>query len=232
MLAYHLVIHCRWRLCQLPQQIYGTVFLSPLYVTYQRRRRRNTKAKDQHHCQQVQLSGNSLFIFNEPIPHTLDNLCGSRYFTILPKSISKFQDKRGTEIKAKLKYFIVKTQHATHANNIKTCMTRANVLFVRLGSITSQDPRTTVLILDTGASFGLTPFKSDFIDYVKYNILVKDVKKFNNVIGIVTKIHRFVDANEKYLFLPCIYYHLPTTDVQLFSPKTYHPLLCAHSRIK
>ena len=29
------------------------------------------------------------------------------------------------------------------------------------------DPKTMVLIWDTGASAGLTPFRSDFIDYVK-----------------------------------------------------------------
>ena len=40
-----------------------------------------------------------------------------------------------------------------------------------------------MLIWDTGASFGLTPFRSD-IDYVKCEIPVRDVTKVNKVIGI------------------------------------------------
>ena len=111
-------------------------------------------------------------------------------------------------------------------------MASKNILCGRLGSSTSQDPRTTVLIWDTGASFGLTPFKSDFIDYVKCNTPVKDVKKLNTVSGIGTTIHKFVDANGKYVFLPCVSYHLPTTDVRLFSPQTSHQLHGAHSIIK
>ena len=111
-------------------------------------------------------------------------------------------------------------------------MASVNILCGRLGSSTSQDPRTTVIIWDTGASFGLAPFKSDFIDYVKCNTPVKDVKKVNTVIGIGTIIHKFVDANGKYVFLPCISYHLPTTDVRLFSPQTYYQLHGAHSIIK
>ena len=69
------------------------------------------KSKALHHRQQLikselifQLSGDSHFRFNDPIPpHILDILCGSRYFTRHPKFISNFQDKNGTEIKAKLK---------------------------------------------------------------------------------------------------------------------------------
>ena len=61
---------------------------------------------------------------------------------------------------------------------------------------------------------------------------MKDVTKFNTVIGIGTKIHKFVDANVKDVLLPFFYYHLPTTDVQLFSPQNYHQLHGAHSIIK
>ena len=88
----------------------------------------------------------------------LDNLCGSRGFTRLPKLISKFQDNNGTEKKAKIKSFIAKTQHDTHDNHIKACMVCVNVICCRLGSSISQNPLTTVFIWDNGLSFGLTPF--------------------------------------------------------------------------
>ena len=90
----------------------------------------------------------------------MGNFCGSKDFIRLTKLISKFQDKNGTKLKAKLKEFIAKTRHAKHANYINTYMARINVLCVRLISVTSQDPRTTVILWDNGASFGLTPFKN------------------------------------------------------------------------
>ena len=78
----------------------------------------------------------------------------------------------------------------------------------------------------------MAPFKSDLVDYVKCNIPLKDVTKVNTVIVNGKTIHRFVDANGKYLFLPCIYYHLPTTYVQLLYPQNYHQPHSAHSIIK
>ena len=79
-----------------------------------------------------------------------------------------------------------------------------------------------ILIWDTGASFGMTPFRSDFIDYVESDIAVKYVTKINHVIGIGTTLHKFKIYKGKDVFLPCVSYNLPTTDVQLFSPQTYH----------
>ncbi len=86
------------------------------------------------------------------------------------------------------------------------------------------DPKTMVLIWDTGASAGLTPFRSDFIDYVEVDFEVRDVTKANKVKGIGTTLHKFVDNNGKNVYLPCVSYHLPTTDVRLFSPQIYHQL--------
>jgi hypothetical protein len=81
-----------------------------------------------------------------------------------------------------------------------------------------------VLIWDTGASAGLTPFRSDFIDYVEVDFEVRDFTKANKVVGIGTTLHRFVDNNGKHVYLPCVSYHLPTTDVRLFLPQIYHQL--------
>ena len=198
----------------------------PLICHKLRMRRRKPKSKALHHCRGVikpesnfQLSGDSHFRLYEPIPPPiLDNLCGSIDFTRLPKLISKFQDNHGTELKADLKDFLANNQHTTHTNHIKTSMVRANLRCGCLGYSTSYYPCTTVIVLDTGASFGLIAFKSNFIDYVNCNIPVKDVTKVNTVIGIGLTIHKFADTNVKYVFLPCISYHLPTTDVKLLYP--------------
>ncbi len=65
------------------------------------------------------------------------------------------------------------------------------------------DPKTLILIWDNGGSAGLTPFRSDFIDYVECDIDVCDIAKVNKVIGIGTTLHKLVDAagNDTTIFL-------------------------------
>jgi hypothetical protein len=79
------------------------------------------------------------------------------------------------------------------------------------------NPKALILIQNTGASYGLTPFMSDFID----NVSVRDITKVNNVIGIGTTLHKFTNIKGFPLYLPCVLYHLPETDVHLLSPQTY-----------
>jgi hypothetical protein len=86
------------------------------------------------------------------------------------------------------------------------------------------------LVWDTGASFGLTPFRGDFLDYVECKITVRDIARENTVIGVGTTLHKFkIDGND--VFLPCLSYHLPTAEVRLFSPQTYHTLYGGHSTV-
>jgi hypothetical protein len=67
-----------------------------------------------------------------------------------------------------------------------------------------------ILIRDTGATYGLTPFRSDFIDYVKCKIPVRDATKVNTVVGTGTTLHKlFTDINGNPIYLPCVSYHLP-----------------------
>jgi len=73
-------------------------------------------------------------------------------------------------------------------------------------------------------SYDLTLFRSDFSDYVKCKIPVRDVTKVNTVVGIGTTLHKFTDINGNPVYLPCFSYHLPETDVRLFSPQTYYQM--------
>ena len=66
----------------------------------------------------------------------------------------------------------------------------------------TNNTKSLILIWDTGASFGITPFRSDFIDYVKADIAVKDVTKIIKVIGIGTTLHRLKNDKGKGVFLP------------------------------
>ena len=70
-----------------------------------------------------------------------------------------------------------------------------------------------MLIWDTGGSFGLTPFRSEFIDYVRADITVIYVTKSNHFIGVGTTIQKCVELNGTTCYLPCVSYHLPSIDV-------------------
>ena len=77
-------------------------------------------------------------------------------------------------------------------------------------------------------SYELTPFRSDFIDNVKCDFLVKDATKVNRVIGIGTNINKFIDSNGQDIFLLCIFY-LPTQKyVCLLYYQTYHQMHGIH----
>jgi hypothetical protein len=122
-----------------------------------------------------------------------------------------------------------------HEKNISSCIARVAAL---RGTFENRpvgggklDPRSVILIWDTGASYGLTPFCSDFIDYVECDIPVRDVTKVNKVIGIGTTLHKFTDTDGKPVFIPCVSYHLPQTDVRLFSPQTYHQMHGGYSEV-
>ena len=90
--------------------------------------------------------------------------------------------------------------------------------------------RTCPLVWDTGASAGLTPFKCDFIDYMECKISVKDIARTNMVIGIGTTLHKCW-VNGEAIYLPGLSYHLPSAEVRLFSPQTYHKLYGGHSSV-
>ncbi len=83
------------------------------------------------------------------------------------------------------------------------------------------------LVWDTGALFGLTTFCGDFVDYVMCKITVQDIACENTVVSIGTTLHRFKIDGEDF-FLPCLSYHLPSAEVHLFSPQTYHTLYDGH----
>ncbi len=53
----------------------------------------------------------------------------------------------------------------------------------------------------------------------------------NEVIGIGTTIHKFMDIDGNPVFLPCVSYHLPQTNVRLFSPQTYHQMHGGYSEV-
>ena len=71
-----------------------------------------------------------------------------------------------------------------HVKNAQSCVNRVNTLRGTYGGTYEKrscfspgllDPKSLILIWDKGVSYGLTPFQSDLIDYVKCEIPVRDV---------------------------------------------------------
>ena len=79
-----------------------------------------------------------------------------------------------------------------------------------------------MLVWDMGDTYGLTPFSSEFINDVSFDILGKDVNKVNMVIGIGTTLNKFIESNDQDILFPCISYQPTETYVCLFSPQPYH----------
>ncbi len=87
---------------------------------------------------------------------------------------------------------------------------------------TSHSLDDTILVYDLGASAGLILFKPGFFNYVKCSIPVCDISKVNEVIGIGTTIHKFVNTKGQFVYLPQVAYHFPSSKVCLFSPEVFH----------
>jgi hypothetical protein len=66
---------------------------------------------------------------------------------------------------------------------------------------------------------------------VACTILVWDVTKVNNAIGLGTTLHKFTDTRGFPVYLPCVSYHLPQTDICLFSPQTYHQMHGGYTKV-
>ena len=235
-LHYSLVQRCRRRTQQHPSRMDVTCFPSPFCSKHRRWRRRRRKSKTRQWKQRVVehrafLSGHPpLFKLEELPPWLIEDFChkSGQDFLKLPRLLAEFEGDY-------LQSFV---EQQDHQSNVRTLLQRAvsHSAVVRgqdLDESTVEAHRLlpngptyadTNLIWDTGASFGLTPFRCDFIDYVECNIEVKDVTKINNVVGIGTTLHKFKDINGVDVFLPCVSYHLQTTDIHLFSPQTYHQL--------
>ena len=91
--------------------------------------------------------------------------------------------------------------------------------------------KTTQLVWDSEASFGLTFFLADSIDYVECDIDVKDISKLNKVIGFRTILHKFTATNSDLLHFPALSYHLPLADICFFSFQAYHQLCGGSSEL-
>ena len=135
-----------------------------------------------------------------------------------------------------------------HAKNIEAALLRAEIMFNesktnkiplskpnfkqrKKNSDFSRRYRDTPCVIDTGASYGLTPFKEDFLTYEECDITVKAVASNNKVVGMGIVLYKMPATNGDTCFVPGIAYHMPECDIRLLSPQSYHQMYSGHSEL-
>ncbi len=76
-----------------------------------------------------------------------------------------------------------------------------------------------LFIIDTGASFCITPHQSDFTFYRDSKVKIEDLSKSNTVKGEGFIRWKVRDTNGKIVNLDLPGYHMPAAEVQLLSPQ-------------
>ena len=132
-----------------------------------------------------------------------------------------------------LNYF--KSQdHTREAHHVVSCMNQHIHLFLKASKSRANVLKllkTTLLVRDFGASFELTPFHAEFIDYVECDIDFKDISKLNKVNGFGTTLQNHTATNNDLLYIPAFSYHLPSADICFFSPQAYYQLYGGSSEL-
>ena len=84
------------------------------------------------------------------------------------------------------------------------------------------NPKSTPLIVDTGASCCITPHKSDFVDgtYTTSEVKIKDLSGLNSVAGKGLIRWRVRDTKGRIQTLEIEGYHIPKASVRLMSPQS------------
>ena len=199
----------------------GKVILLPEWRKHKRWKRKNAKSRSSYRLRHCHFFKPASKISNI----TLRNWCynSGQDFTQLPRLLNSLN---GTQ----------QFHKWNHQSTAQSVVDRLNVFQCGLENNADQcnhcpSFENTPLVWDTGASLGLTPYRADFFDYVEVSIPVRDVTKTNYVVGIGTVVYRFQNDRGDDVFLPCIAYHLPTADIRLFSPQSYHQMHGQHSTV-
>mmetsp|Transcript_4245 Transcript_4245/g.9634 ORF Transcript_4245/g.9634 Transcript_4245/m.9634 type:complete len:345 (+) Transcript_4245:2650-3684(+) len=85
--------------------------------------------------------------------------------------------------------------------------------------LTSGTRDNTPCVFDTGATNNLTPFRSDFLDYQEVDLDVKAVGSVGKIIGYGTVLYRLKTRCGHFVYRPGLAYHMPASDIRLYSPQ-------------
>ncbi|KAL7459520.1 hypothetical protein ACHAWC_011291, partial [Mediolabrus comicus] len=78
------------------------------------------------------------------------------------------------------------------------------------------------LVFDSGASFDISPFRSDFLTYTPVsNTVVQGINAKSEIAGVGLVMYRFTTRSGRTIFRPSIAYHMPSADIRLLSPHVH-----------
>ena len=104
---------------------------------------------------------------------------------------------------------------------VQILMARAGDFRRSYHGLIGGDAWTTPLIWDTGASTGLTPFRSDFCsDFQVVNMPIQAVGSTQTVTGRGTVLRRFKTRSGETRYLGSLAYYMPDADIRLESPQS------------
>jgi hypothetical protein len=180
-LALYLVIWCQTRTHSCPPWMDGTLFMPPHNSRHLHWISRHLCAWSFFMSRCNSKQSNGVEPFGGLLMSTLDDFLRSDCIYLqLSRLLSKFKS-------------------TDHEKNMSSCIARVATLWGTFENCLicggRLNPRSLILIWDTGASYGLTPFRSDFINFLECDIPVWDVTKVNKVIGIGTMLHKFSETD-------------------------------------
>ena len=123
----------------------------------------------------------------DPGPNTTwpkaDLISNSTFESIADDTVTNFLKHADVLAPVRLMKYFSPTDHAANAAN---AVARMNLFCCQINATCAlkQSPHTirdTPLMYNTGASYGLTPYQADFLEYQTCDIPVKDISKTNRV---------------------------------------------------
>ena len=78
------------------------------------------------------------------------------------------------------------------------------------------------LVFDTGASFDITPYRSDFLTYTPLtNTVVQGVNAKSQIKGVGLVLYKLTTRSGRTIFRVSVAYHMPDADIRLLSPQVH-----------
>ena len=87
--------------------------------------------------------------------------------------------------------------------------------------LSQHDERQVPIVIDTGASTGLSPFKEDFISYTPQKSSISGIAHESEVLGVGTVRWEVLDVNGVKNFIETEAFHVPSAVIRLYSPQAH-----------
>ena len=215
-LPYHLVLRCRRRKGNRPDKIFGPSRAELLSVRREKRRRYRKGRAKRAYLQTYEAATSEylcpFFRLHEPDVDLLRPILR----TLGPGGIP-------LNLAANQAQFELDTSNPSPNDevNARALIFRAHEIERMLNTVGAEagSVHTMPICFDTGASGGLTPFRSDFMDYTPINMSVSGVGGEGQVIGVGTTLTRVTCRDGTTAYVAEVKYHSTSINIRLSSPQ-------------